>query len=333
MADPPIFTFLASSNRSDAPVHFSHQIHTILNHDNYLVWKSQIVPVLRGYDLMCFIDGTDPPPRSLTTADGSISTNPAFSRWQQQDQLILAWIFNSISQSILAQVINCNSSFQLWLKLQQIHGSQSLERVLELKLQLQTSKKGGSSCAQYIQHMQSIADCLRSIGSDVSEDDLILYTLQGLGSDYENFVTAVSLRSRSLSMPELQSLLFSHEARLKALVPSPIMHLTTTPDASSSVHVVPPVLYAGTPQSKYSQPNSEHFNRSNYSRGCHNSRGRGRARYNNSSLDKPQCQICFRWGHTVAKCYHRFDLAYSGTVSAGSQSTPSQPHHALLPGL
>jgi gag-polypeptide of LTR copia-type len=177
MADPPIFTFLPSSNRSDAPVHFSHQIHTILNHDNYLVWKSQIVPVLRDYDMMCFIDGTDPPHRSLTAADGSISINPTFSRWQQQDQLILAGIFNSISQSILAQVINCNSSFQLWLKLQQIHGSQSLSRVLELKLQLQTSKKGGSSCAQYIQHMQSIADCLRSIGSDVSEDDLVLYTL------------------------------------------------------------------------------------------------------------------------------------------------------------
>jgi hypothetical protein len=64
--------------RSDAPVHFSHQIHTILSHDNYLVWKSQIVPVFRGYDLMYIIDGTDPPPHSLIAADDSISTNPAF---------------------------------------------------------------------------------------------------------------------------------------------------------------------------------------------------------------------------------------------------------------
>jgi hypothetical protein len=75
-------------------------------------------------------------------------------------------------------------------------------------------------------------------------------------------------------MSELQSLLFSHEARLKALVPSPIMHLTTAPDAFSSVNVVPSALYAGITQSKYNQTSSEHFNRSNYSRGCHNNRGR-----------------------------------------------------------
>jgi len=37
-------------------------------------------------------------------------------------------------------------------------------------------------------------------------------------------------------MPELQSLLFSHEARLKAFVPSPVMHLTTVSDASSFVN-------------------------------------------------------------------------------------------------
>jgi hypothetical protein len=71
--------------QSDILVQFSHQIYIILNYDNYLVWKYQIIPVLHGYDLMCFIDGIDYLPRSLTATDGSISTNPVFSRWQQQD--------------------------------------------------------------------------------------------------------------------------------------------------------------------------------------------------------------------------------------------------------
>jgi gag-polypeptide of LTR copia-type len=148
MIDPSLNTFLASSSmRSEASIHFSHQIHIILNQENYLVWKSQIIPVLRDYDLMSFIDGSDPPPRSLTATDGSTIVNLVFQGWQQQDQLILAWIFNSISQSIIAQVINCQSSSRLWAKLQQIHRSQSLARVLELKLQLQTFKKGIFSCA------------------------------------------------------------------------------------------------------------------------------------------------------------------------------------------
>jgi hypothetical protein len=39
----------------------------------------------------------------------------------------------------------------------------------------------------YIQKFQAIADKLRSVGSNVSEQDLILFTFQGLGPDYENF--------------------------------------------------------------------------------------------------------------------------------------------------
>jgi gag-polypeptide of LTR copia-type len=96
---------------------------------------------------MCYINGSDPPPSTLSASIDNVPTfNPAFQRWHQQDQLILAWIFNSISPSILAQVINCDISCQLWQTLQQIHTSQSLARVLELKIQLQTTKKSGSSC-------------------------------------------------------------------------------------------------------------------------------------------------------------------------------------------
>jgi gag-polypeptide of LTR copia-type len=111
MASPT--TLLVSQMRSDTPIQFSHQIHTILTNDNYLIWKSQIILVLRGYNLMHFIDGTYPPPSILITSDGSSSANLDFQKWQQHDQLILAWIFNSMSQSILAQVIHCESACQL----------------------------------------------------------------------------------------------------------------------------------------------------------------------------------------------------------------------------
>jgi hypothetical protein len=50
--------------------------------------------------------------------------------------------------------------------------------------------------------------------------------------------------------------------------------------------------------------------------------------------DKPQCQICLKKGHTAAKCYHQFDLSFTGSTLLVSQS-PSQfsipqPHQALL---
>jgi gag-polypeptide of LTR copia-type len=59
----------------------------------------------------------------------------------------------------------------------------------------------------YLQKFQAIADQLRSIGSDVSKQDLVLFSLQGLGSEYESFVTAISMRPGNLTMEELHDLL------------------------------------------------------------------------------------------------------------------------------
>jgi hypothetical protein len=49
-------------------------------------------------------------------------------------------------------------------------------KILDLKLKLQTTKKGSTSCSQYVQQMQELADRLRSICSEVSNQDLVLYT-------------------------------------------------------------------------------------------------------------------------------------------------------------
>jgi gag-polypeptide of LTR copia-type len=141
----------ALSLRSDQPIQFTHQINTSLSSDNYLLWKSQIIPVLRGHGLISFITGTIvPTPESITVTDGASTLNSEFDKWHKQDQLILAWLFNSLSPQILAQVLNCETSSQLWQRLQQIYNSQSLAKILELKLKLQTIKKGGDSCAQYL---------------------------------------------------------------------------------------------------------------------------------------------------------------------------------------
>jgi hypothetical protein len=47
-----------------------------------------------------------------------------------------------------------------------------------------------------LQHMQSFADRLRSVGSDISDQGLVLYTLQNLGFNFEKFVTVISPAKR-----------------------------------------------------------------------------------------------------------------------------------------
>jgi gag-polypeptide of LTR copia-type len=222
-----------STLRSDQPIQFIHysnpynpQFRQFILSGNHI-----FLPVLRCFDLIGFIDGSRSPPTRVISVNGVNSTNPEFTCWHQQNKLILVWIFSSISELILAQVLNAETSFQLWQQLSQSHTSQSIAKVLELKFSLQTSKKGGSTCAQFIQHIQSLADRLRNIEISESDQDMILYTLQRLSSDYDSFVTALSMRQTSAIMLELQSLLLAHEVRVQANLKSsatPSAHLTSS---------------------------------------------------------------------------------------------------------
>ena len=63
-------------------------------------------------------------------------------------------------------------------------------------------------------------------------------------------------------------------------------------------------------------------NASNY-----NYRGRGRGgRYtqngthNSISLEKPQYQLCGKFGHTAHVCYHRYDISYQNSSNSGTNS-------------
>jgi gag-polypeptide of LTR copia-type len=121
-----------------------------------------------------------------------------------------------------------------------------MAEVLDLELQLQTTKKGASSCAQYLQQMQTLANRLGSIGTDVTDDDLVLYIAQGLGSEYESFITALSMRYAPPLIIEFSSLLLAHEARLfnnLKTSSTTALHLTTQPAPSDSTSQTPNTAY------------------------------------------------------------------------------------------
>jgi Reverse transcriptase (RNA-dependent DNA polymerase)/gag-polypeptide of LTR copia-type/GAG-pre-integrase domain len=311
------------------PIQFSHQIHTSLNQDNFLLWKSQVVPVLRGHGLLGFLDGSRlAPPPHLTTTQGVSQPNPAFESWIQQDQLILAWIFSSISPSVLNQVVRCETSAQVWSTLNQFYSSQSIAKTLDLKLQLQTTKKGGNTCSQYLQQMQNLVDRLRSIGVEVSDQEFLLYIVQGLGSDFESFVTAISVRNPPPSITEFSSLLLIQEARILTTLrstSSTAVHLTTATGNFEPNPSDTSVNYAN-----FKSQTGNYKGKQNQGRGRGGYRGRGRGRPGNYTQESVICQICSRSGHSALDCYHRFDIRYIGPSSDSSSHISNSPHQALV---
>lgn len=188
-------------------------ISTKLNRSNFLAWKSEITPVLHGHGLYRYL--TEDPPSEQLTVDGSQHTNPRFSHWHWQDQHILSWMRSSISDNILGQVASCTSAAELWKSLQQSFSATSWPCLSELRSSLQTMTKEGLSCSDYCQKMRSIADELAFIGHPVTDDELVLQVLCGLGSDFNSFVIAATMKDH-LSFDEFQAMLQTHENLLQA---------------------------------------------------------------------------------------------------------------------
>uniref|UniRef100_A0A2N9FQZ5 Uncharacterized protein n=1 Tax=Fagus sylvatica TaxID=28930 RepID=A0A2N9FQZ5_FAGSY len=102
----------ASPPTSLTAVH--HLITIKLTRDNYLLWKAQIVPYLRGQHLFAFLNGSrSAPPPSFPTQHAeaiALVPNPEFQAWHLQDQLILSALISSLSKNILAHVVKCSTS-------------------------------------------------------------------------------------------------------------------------------------------------------------------------------------------------------------------------------
>jgi hypothetical protein len=72
---------------------------------NHMVWKEQVLTILRGAQLTGFLDGTNPAltskikikiPKEATKEIEEVP-NPSFIAWKAHEQLVLSYLLTSIS--------------------------------------------------------------------------------------------------------------------------------------------------------------------------------------------------------------------------------------------
>jgi gag-polypeptide of LTR copia-type len=187
-----------------------------LNDSNFLIWKSQIVPLIQGHDLNQFLTSS-PPETTTQNSNGEITINLYYLFWHRQDQLLLAWLRSSLTELVLAQVISSTTSKEFWIAIEDRYSFTSRAKLHDLKRQIQTASKGESSCSEYLLCLRQIADELSFIGSPLPDDDLVIAIINGLGSEYNSLVAALSTLHchSSFSFSDLRGLLLNHEALLK----------------------------------------------------------------------------------------------------------------------
>ncbi|KAJ4749591.1 polyprotein [Rhynchospora pubera] len=314
---------------------------------------AQILPLLNAYNLFKYLSSPPPAP-TRQNADGQIEFNQDYLSWSRQDQLLLSWLRASLSEPIQAQMVSCSTSAALWTMLQQQFATNSRARLIDLKRQLQSAQKGGSSCTDFLQRVRTLADELSYIGAPPTNDDLVLTILNGLGPEFNPFVAAVTAtnRNEAMTIADLHGMLLSHEALINGQM------------ATSSA--VPSAFFA----QQFNNP-TRPFNQGQtmvFSNPRNNNRNRGGSSQSNStqehfrfpppvsypdsassstsqntffsttsntqpSNNQRQCQICKKYGHVAKQCRWRYqpDPSYQPRPSQPRPPQPRAPSPASRP--
>ncbi|KAF8665977.1 hypothetical protein HU200_054065 [Digitaria exilis] len=181
-----------------------------LTRDNFLLWQAQVMPALRGAQLVGYLDCSIPaPPKTVVVIKEDTSTtkvdNPAYATWLAQEQQVLGYILGSLSRDVLAQVATLTSTVDVWATLN--------EMVIHLRSKLVTTRKGDMSASTYFSKMKGLADEMAAAGKPLDDEDVVTYILAGLDAEYNPLVEAISAWTDPVSLGDLYAQLLAAEAR------------------------------------------------------------------------------------------------------------------------
>ncbi|KAF5451225.1 hypothetical protein F2P56_026345 [Juglans regia] len=189
------------------------QINEKLTPSTFPQWCAQFEALLIGYDLLDYAEGTLRCPTSAGTAADELRK----IHWIRQDKLILSALLASTAPSITLLIATAKTSHEAWKKLNNLYASRSRTRAMQLKEELTLIQRGNRSITEYLHAVKALADEIAIIDHPISDDDLTLYVLNGLGPDFREIAATIRARESSLAFEELHDLLVGHEAYLRRL--------------------------------------------------------------------------------------------------------------------
>jgi hypothetical protein len=128
------FAIFSSSIPAPLPS-LNHHIHVKLARDNYLIWRTQLVPYLEGQQLYGYVTGENPcPPEFISSTIAVTDTvpstsilvpNPEYTVWFHQDKFILSALISTLTEGILSHIVGLKTSRDVWVTLEKMFASQS----------------------------------------------------------------------------------------------------------------------------------------------------------------------------------------------------------------
>ncbi|XP_019157780.1 PREDICTED: uncharacterized protein LOC109154448 [Ipomoea nil] len=305
-----------------------HFISMKLTSRNFLFWRTQFIPFLRGQDLIGFMDGSlpCPPPTVVSPPSGDSNSsattaeptpNSAHKAWIQQDQSILSILISSMSDEVLHLAVGRNTAAKVWRSVFTALGSNTQARCLNLLGQFQSLRQGNSSPTDYLGKAELLVATLAQARHPLSLAEQNLYELRGLRPEYMSYAASLTANS-SVTLPQLADYL---QAADFILTDDYLPAGDGVPVASHAA------LYAERGRGGHGNPHGSGGRRG----GRNSNNGHG----GRGGRGPPRCQICRAQGHTAVYCYKRYSTQpptqANITVSGDATSAPVPSTDAWYP--
>ena len=154
---------------------FNTMIHMVtikLSSSNYLLWKSQLLPLLKSQGLLGHVDGSlePPPPFDPSTSQTPNTKNLA---WKATDQRLLSLLPSSLTEEAMAEVVGLSTSREVWTALENTFSHRSKAREMHLKDDLQLMKHSTRPVIAYARAFKALCDQFHAIDRLVDGTDKV----------------------------------------------------------------------------------------------------------------------------------------------------------------
>ncbi|KAF4390066.1 hypothetical protein F8388_003008 [Cannabis sativa] len=110
---------------------------------------------------------------------------------------------------MLGQIVGFTTAAEIWVSLERTYSAASFARSSDFRTALQNLKKDELSASAYLQKLKTLCNTLASVGEPISSQEHLTYLLNGLGPEYNAFVTPILARPVKPTIEEVYTPFFS----------------------------------------------------------------------------------------------------------------------------
>ncbi|GJV79392.1 ribonuclease H-like domain-containing protein [Tanacetum coccineum] len=160
---------------------------------------------------------------------------PPLDEWLIVDSIIQSWILTTISESLMERVLKSKpqTAKDIWDVLEKIFTDNKRSKTVELIVELRNLDIGDLTMDAYFRKIDSLASRLDNLGSNITEDELVTYAINGLNDKFEHVVHVILIKVPFPNLEDTRSTLSLVETRMngKSSLSSSSRILSSSPTA------------------------------------------------------------------------------------------------------